>query len=157
MRNKGAIVLVSNTKEHDSRRRVRSKNQIIAKLIAKVGNKYRHQIYAVGTTMIMASQTMPAQAFGLFNPAQIALTCMFGGASATGNALINALPGVINAAITIMLFVYFVASGVKVANALGDGQEVTQMVQQPVGIFFVTLVLFIAQNILFANVTAACN
>jgi hypothetical protein len=157
MRNKGAIVLASNINEHSSRHPARSKNRLIAKLIGKVGNKYRHQIYAVGTTVIVAFQSMPSLAFGLFNPVQIALTCMFGGASATGNALINALPGVINAAITVMLFIYFVASGVKVANALGDGQEVTQMVQQPVGIFFITLVLFIAQNILFANVTAACN
>lgn len=155
--NKGVIILVSNTNERESRRPVRTKNHLIASVIGKLGNKYRHQIYAVGTTMIVASQTMPAQAFGLFNPAQIAMTCMFGGASAQGNALINGLPGVINAAITVMLFIYFVSSGVKVANALGDGQEVTQMVQQPVGIFFITLVLFIAQNILFANVTAACN
>lgn len=78
------------------------------------------------------------------------------GTSAQGNAAINALPGVINAAITVMLFVYFVSSGVKVANALGEGQEVTQMVQQPIGIFFITLVLFIAQNILFDGVTTAC-
>lgn len=48
---------------------------------------------------------------------QIAMACMFGRASAQGNALINGLPGVINAAITVMLFVYFVSSGVKVANA----------------------------------------
>ncbi|MCF2151961.1 hypothetical protein IQ276_037260 [Desmonostoc muscorum LEGE 12446] len=127
-----------------------------AKTLGLWGRKYQHQIYAVGTTLIVVSQTMPSLAFGLFDPAQIALTCMFGGASAQGNAAINALPGVINAAITVMLFVYFVSSGVKVANALGDGQEVTQMVQQPIGIFFITLVLFIAQNILFAGVTAAC-
>ncbi|MHC5917146.1 MAG: hypothetical protein ACYTXE_40630 [Nostoc sp.] len=157
MINKGAIVLVSNTKERESCRPGKTKNHLLAKFIGKVGNKYRHQIYAVGTTLIVASQTRPAEAFGLFNPAQIAMTCMFGGASAQGNALINGLPGVINAAITVMLFIYFVSSGVKVANALGDGQEVTQMVQQPVGIFFITLVLFIAQNILFANVSAACN
>lgn len=157
MTNKGAIVLVSNTNERGSRQRAKTKNQVIAKLIGKVGLKYQYQIYAVGTTLIVASQTRPAEAFGLFNPAQIAMTCMFGGASAQGNALINGLPGVINAAITVMLFIYFVSSGVKVANALGDGQEVTQMVQQPVGIFFITLVLFIAQNILFANVSAACN
>ncbi|MDZ8066910.1 MAG: hypothetical protein RMY64_15020 [Nostoc sp. DedQUE08] len=157
MTNKGGIVLVSNTKERGSRQRAKTKNQVIAKLIGKVGLRYQYQIYTVGTTLIVASQTRPAQAFGLFNPAQIAMTCMFGGASAQGNALINGLPGVINAAITVMLFIYFVSSGVKVANALGDGQEVTQMVQQPVGIFFITLVLFIAQNILFANVTAACN
>ncbi|WP_292843326.1 hypothetical protein [Nostoc sp. NMS8] len=156
MTNKGAIVLVSNRNEHGSRQRAKTKNQLIAKLIGRVGLKYQYQIYAVGTTLIVAFQTMPAHAFGLFDPAQIALTCMFGTAAATGNASINALPAVINAAITVMLFVYFVASGVKVANALGDGQEVTQMVQQPIGIFFVTLVLFIAQNILFAGVTAAC-
>lgn len=157
MTNKGAIVLVSNRNERGSGQRAKTKNQVIAKVIGKVGLKYQNQIYAVGTTLIVASQSMPAQAFGLFDPTQIALTCMFGGASAAGNNLINSLPGVINAAITVMLFVYFVSSGVKVANALGDGQEVTQMVQQPIGIFFITLVLFIAQNILFANVSAACT
>ena len=135
----------------------RTQAQNLAKSLGRLGRKYQHQIYAVGTTLIVASQTMPALAFGLFNPVQIALTCMFGGkSSGVTNAAISALPAVINAAITVMLFVYFVASGVKVANALGDGQEVTQMVQQPIGIFFVTLVLFIAQNILFTGVTAAC-
>jgi hypothetical protein len=131
--------------------------QIFAKIIAKWVRKYQHHIYAVGTTLIVSSQAMPAHAFGLFNPAQIALTCMFGGAAAQGNALMNALPAVINAAITIMLFVYFVASGAKVANAIGDGQEITQVIQQPVGVFFVTLVLFIAQQILFADISAACT
>lgn len=148
---KGEIVLGANNYGR------RKQSQIFAKILGKIGRKYQHKIYAVGTTLIIASQTMPAHAFGLFNPVQIALTCMFGGTSSgTTNATISALPGVINAAITVMLFVYFVASGVKVANALGEGQEVTQMVQQPIGIFFITLVLFIAQNILFANVTAAC-
>ncbi|MBC1237345.1 hypothetical protein [Nostoc sp. 2RC] len=150
---KGAIVLISNNCVNPGRR---TQAQILAKTLGKLGRKYQHQIYAIGTTLIVASQTKPAGAFGLFDPAQIALTCMFGGTSAQGNAAINALPGVINAAITVMLFVYFVSSGVKVANALGEGQEVTQMVQQPIGIFFITLVLFIAQNILFNGVTAAC-
>ncbi len=136
----------------------RTKGQMIAKLIGKIAKKYQHHIYAIGTTLIVSGQMMPAHAFGLFNPTQIALTCMFGGTSAgTTNAAISALPAVINAAITVLLFVYFVASGVKVANALGEGQEVTQIVQQPIGIFIITLVLFIAQNILFAGVTAACT
>ena len=147
---KGAIVLASNQNVR------KTQTQVLAKTLGRLGRKYQHQIYAVGTTLIVSGQVIPAQAFGLFDPAQIALTCMFGTAGAAGNAAINALPAVINAAITVMLFVYFVASGVKVANALGDGQEVTQMVQQPIGIFFVTLVLFIAQTILFAGVTAAC-
>ncbi|MBW4558731.1 MAG: hypothetical protein KME59_22940 [Trichormus sp. ATA11-4-KO1] len=152
---KGAIVLI-NSNERLPRQR-KSNSQKVAKILAKYGRKYQHQIYAVGTTLIISGQTMmPAHAFGLFDPAQQALTCMFGTTGALGNAAINALPGVINAAITVMLFIYFVASGVKVANALGEGQEVTQMVQQPVGIFFVTLVLFIAQNILFAGITSAC-
>jgi|GEM_PF-3057445 len=149
---KGAIVLASNKFQPKQR----TQTQIVAKAIGRLGRKYQHHIYAVGVTLIVGIQTMPAHAFGLFNPVQIALTCMFGTAGAAGNAAINALPAVINAAITVMLFVYFVASGVKVANALGDGQEVTQMVQQPIGIFFVTLVLFIAQTILFAGVTEAC-
>ncbi|WP_414541670.1 hypothetical protein [Nostoc sp. CCY0012] len=149
---KGAIVLINERLP----RQPKSNSQKVAKVIGKYGRKYQHHIYAVGTTLIIASQIMPAQAFGLFDPTQQALTCMFGTTGALGNAAINALPGVINAAITVMLFIYFVASGVKVANALGDGQEVTQMVQQPVGIFFITLVLFIAQNILFAGITAAC-
>lgn len=148
--NKGAIVLASN------RTVQRTQPQILAKALGRVGRKYQHHTYAIGTTLIITGQTMPAHAFGLFNPAQIALTCMFGSAGAAGNPAINALPGVINAAITVILFVYFVASGVKVANALGEGQEVTQMVQQPIGIFFITLVLFIAQNILFTGITAAC-
>ena len=136
----------------------RTQSQVLAKALGRLGHKYQYHIYAAGTAFIISSQAMPAQAFGLFNPAQIAMTCMFGGTSSgVTNAAISALPGVINAAITVMLFIYFVSSGVKVANALGEGQEVTQMVQQPVGIFFITLVLFIAQNILFANVSAACT
>ena len=130
--------------------------QIIAKILGKWGQKYQHHLYAVGVICIVLTQTTPAHGFGLFNPTQLALACMFNSAGAVGNTVINALPGVINAAITVMLFVYFIASGVKVANAIGDGQEITQVIQQPVGIFFVTLVLFIAQSILFAGVTAAC-
>lgn len=130
--------------------------QIVAKIFGRWGRKYQHHLYATGTTLIVATQTMPAQAFGLFNPTQIALTCMFNSAGATGNTIINALPGVINAAITVLLFIYFVSSGVKVANAIGDGQEITQVIQQPVGIFFVVLILFIVQSVLFAGVTETC-
>ncbi|MCC5654136.1 hypothetical protein LC609_31025 [Nostoc sp. XA013] len=57
MTNKGAIVLVSNRNEHGSRQRAKTKNQVIAKLIGKVGLKYQYQIYAVGTTLIVAFQT----------------------------------------------------------------------------------------------------
>ncbi|WP_242059416.1 MULTISPECIES: hypothetical protein [Nostoc] len=107
-------------------------------------------------------QSMPSYGWGLFDSAQVAMTCMFGGAggigggAAGGAAAIQALPAVINATITVLLFVYFVASGLKVANGIGEGQEVTQMVQQPVGVFFIILVLWIAQSILFNGVTAAC-
>jgi hypothetical protein len=152
--NKGAIALASNNQFQPKQR---TQTQILAKALGKWGRKYQHHIYAAGTTVIISGQAIPAHAFGLFDPTQIALTCMFGGAAAQGNALMNALPAVINAAITVMLFVYFVASGVKVANAIGDGQEITQVIQQPVGIFFITLVLFIAQQILFADITAACT
>ncbi len=153
---RGAIVLAYN--QVSNNHLVQKKPiQIFTKILGRWGRKYQHHIYAIGTTMIVSGQAIPAHAFGLFDPTQIALTCMFGGAAAQGNALMNALPAVINAAITVMLFVYFVASGVKVANAIGDGQEITQVIQQPVGVFFVTLVLFIAQQILFADITAACT
>ncbi|MBE9038229.1 hypothetical protein IQ246_24630 [aff. Roholtiella sp. LEGE 12411] len=152
--NKGVIVLASNNQFQPKQR---TPSQNLAKTFAKLGQKYQYHIYAVGTTMIVSGQAIPAHAFGLFDPTQIALTCMFSGAAVQGNALMNALPAVINAAITVMLFVYFVASSFKVANAIGDGQEITQVIQQPVGIFFTTLVLFIAQQILFANITAACT
>jgi hypothetical protein len=152
MKNKGAIVAVSNYSSTQSK----TQTQIVAKILGKWGRKYQNYLYATGTTLIISAQTLPAQAFGLFDPMQQALACMFASSGATGNAVINALPGVINAAVTVMLFIYFVASGVKVANAIGDGQEITQVIQQPVGIFFVTLILFIAQSILFAGVSASC-
>jgi len=152
MKNKGAIIAVS---KHSSEQ-PKTQAQIVAKILGKWGQKYLQYFYAVGTTLIVSSQAFPAQAFGLFDPTQTALTCMFNSSGASGNAVINALPGVINAAITVMLFVYFVSSGVKVANAIGDGQEITQVIQQPVGIFFVTLILFIAQSILFAGVSSSC-
>jgi hypothetical protein len=152
--NKEEIIMASS---NTSSPKVRTQTQILARIVGILGRKYQHQIYAAGTTLIIGLQTMPAHAFGLFNPTQIALTCMFGGTSTSSSSpALAALPGVINAAITVILFVYFVASGVKVAGALGEGQEVTQLVQQPIGIFFITLVLFIAQNILFNGVTAAC-
>lgn len=138
----------------------RTQAQILAKTIATLGRKYQHHIYAAGTAAIIVGQAMPSYAWGLFDPAQIAMTCMFGGAGVGGapaaNAAIQALPAIINATITVLLFVYFVASGLKVANGIGEGQEVTQMIQQPIGIFFIILVLYIAQNILFNGVTAAC-
>ncbi|MBD2440558.1 hypothetical protein [Nostoc sp. FACHB-110] len=152
MKAKGEIVAVSSYSSH----KPKTQAQIFASIIGKWGRKYQHHLYATGTTLIVSSQTFPAQAFGLFNPTQLALACMFKSSGATGNTILSTLPGVINAAITVMLFVYFVASGVKVANAIGDGQEITQVIQQPVGIFFVTLILFIAQSILFSGVTESC-
>jgi len=140
---KGAILLTSN---NSVRRKLFS--QVLAKTLGELGRKYQHHIYAAGTATIIVMQSM---------------TCMFGGAGGIGgggaaaaSTAIKALPAVINATITVLLFVYFVASGLKVANGIGEGQEVTQMVQQPVGVFFIILVLWIAQSILFNGVTAAC-
>jgi hypothetical protein len=143
---------------------LRTQSQILSKASAAIGRKYQHHIYAAGTATIIVMQSMPSYAWGLFDSAQTAMTCMFGGAGGIGGAggaaaataAIKALPAVINATITVLLFVYFVASGLKVANGIGEGQEVTQMVQQPVGVFFIILVLWIAQSILFNGVTAAC-
>jgi hypothetical protein len=139
----------------------RTQTQILAKTLGRLGRKYQHHINAAGTATIIVMQSMPSYGWGLFDSAQTAMTCMFGGAGGIGaggasTAAIQALPAVINATITVLLFVYFVASGLKVANGIGDGQEVTQMVQQPIGVFFVILVLWIAQSILFNGVTAAC-
>ncbi|WP_292706156.1 MULTISPECIES: hypothetical protein [unclassified Nostoc] len=142
----------------------RTQSQVLAKAIAVIGRKYQHHVYAAGTATIIVMQSMPSYGWGLFDSAQTAMTCMFGGAGGIGGAggaaaataAIKALPAVINATITVLLFVYFVASGLKVANGIGEGQEVTQMVQQPVGVFFIILVLWIAQSILFNGVTAAC-
>lgn len=154
---KGAILLAFN----NSVRRT-PHTQVLAKTLGKLGRKYQHHIYAAGTATIIVMQSMPSYGWGLFDSAQTAMTCMFGGAGGIGGdgaaatTAIKALPAVINATITVLLFVYFVASGLKVANGIGDGQEVTQMVQQPIGVFFIILVLWIAQSILFNGVTAAC-
>jgi len=155
---KGAILLTSN---NSVRRKLFS--QVLAKTLGELGRKYQHHIYAAGTATIIVMQSMPSYGWGLFDSAQTAMTCMFGGAGGIGgggaaaaSTAIKALPAVINATITVLLFVYFVASGLKVANGIGEGQEVTQMVQQPVGVFFIILVLWIAQSILFNGVTAAC-
>jgi hypothetical protein len=139
----------------------RTQSQILAKTLGKLGRKYQHHINAAGTATIIVMQTMPSYGWGLFASAQTAMNCMFGGAGGidgggAATTAIKTLPAVINATITVLLFVYFVASGLKVANGIGEGQEVTQMVQQPVGIFFIILVLWIAQSILFNGVTAAC-
>lgn len=152
--------MASNNSVNNSVRRRQS--QILAKALAVIGRKYQHHIYAAGTATIIVMQSMPSYGWGLFDSAQTAMTCMFGGAGGIGGGgaaaatAIKALPAVINATITVLLFVYFVASGLKVANGIGEGQEVTQMVQQPVGVFFIILVLWIAQSILFNGVTAAC-
>lgn len=152
MKEQGAIVTVSQNYSSEKKTQV----QIVATILGRWGRKYQNYLYATGTTLIVSSQTLPAQAFGLFDPTQQALTCMFASSGATGNAVINSLPAVINAAITVMLFVYFVASGVKVVNAIGEGQEITQVIQQPVGLFFVVLILFISQSILFSGVSSSC-
>ncbi|HYW21295.1 MAG TPA: hypothetical protein VE956_18740 [Nodularia sp. (in: cyanobacteria)] len=153
---KGVIALASSNSVR------RTQTQVLAKTLGKLGRKYQHHIYAAGTATIIVMQSMPSYGWGLFDSAQVAMTCMFGGAGGIGGGggaaatAITALPSVINATITVLLFVYFVASGLKVANGIGEGQEVTQMVQQPVGVFFIILVLWIAQSILFNGVTAAC-
>ncbi len=152
--------MASNNSVNNSVRRRQS--QILAKALAVIGRKYQHHIYAAGTATIIVMQSMPSYGWGLFDSAQTAMTCMFGGAGGIGGGgaaaatAIKALPAVINGTITVLLFIYFVASGLKVANGIGEGQEVTQMVQQPVGVFFIILVLWIAQSILFNGVTAAC-
>lgn len=105
----------------------RTQSQVLAKTLAAIGRKYQHHINAAGTATIIVMQSMPSYGWGLFDSAQTAMTCMFGGAGGIGGGgaaaattAIKALPAVINATITVLLFVYFVASGLKVANGIGE-------------------------------------
>lgn len=154
--NKGAIVLMSNYTSSDSKL-PKTQSQILAGLLANLGLKYRNQILAVGTTLIVVMQGQRAEAVGLFGAAEAAMICMFqnGSTGGTENALLQALPSVLFTALTIIIFVYFAITGIQVLKAFQGGEELTQVLQQPLIGFIVLLILYIFQNILF-GASAIC-
>lgn len=86
--------------------------------------------------------------YGLFFPSQLVLSCLF--------PSIKTLARILNATLTINVFVYFVITGIKIAEEMGTTSE-PKLIPQPIIIFFSVLVITIAQYLILGRFFAHCN
>ncbi|QLE59868.1 hypothetical protein [Nostoc sp. TCL26-01] len=134
------------------------KNQA-AKSIFEIFFKARWQLVSVTTTLLIGLQTRAARADSIFSNAQKAMECIITNASAGGaisNAVLTSLPMILFTALTIVLFGYFCFSVYQGVAAYGRGEEVSNVIQQPIFTFISVILIVVFQSLLFGN-NAACT
>jgi hypothetical protein len=141
---KGAIVLASNNINPSQR----TQSQIVAGILATWIRKNRHSLLAIGGAYAVLTPGQKAYA-GLFDPAEQAMRCMFN--TSNGNALLQALPTVIFAALNLVLFIGLLGAAYQVFDGVQQGKEMMQVAQMPLVGFAVLLILYIFQSILFTG------
>ncbi|BAY42180.1 hypothetical protein NIES2111_65760 (plasmid) [Nostoc sp. NIES-2111] len=124
-----------------------------SKSIFEMCFKVRWQLLAVVTTLVTVLESKPANA-QLFNNARTAMECMIRGASNGGNinsAVLNNLPTILFTALTIVLFGYFCFSVYQGVAAYGRGEEVSNVIQQPIFTFIAVILIVLFQSLLFGS------
>jgi hypothetical protein len=119
----------------------------------------RWQLVSVATTLSIALQSKAARADSIFSNAQKAMECIITNASAGGaisNAVLTSLPMILFTALTIVLFGYFCFSVYQGVAAYGRGEEVSNVIQQPIFTFISVILIVVFQSLLFGN-NAACS
>ncbi|BAY66747.1 hypothetical protein NIES22_68910 (plasmid) [Calothrix brevissima NIES-22] len=119
----------------------------------------RWQLVSVATTLSVALQSRAARADSIFSNAQKAMECIITNASAGGaisNAVLTSLPMILFTALTIVLFGYFCFSVYQGVAAYGRGEEVSNVIQQPIFTFISVILIVVFQSLLFGN-NAACS
>jgi hypothetical protein len=134
------------------------KNQDI-KSISAICFKARWQLIAVTTTLLIGLQSRAARADSIFSNAQKAMECVITSASTGGvisNAILTSLPMILFTALTIVLFGYFCFSIYQGVAAYGRGEDVSNIIQQPIFTFISVILIVVFQSLLFGN-NAACS
>ncbi|MBD2596039.1 hypothetical protein H6G74_17150 [Nostoc spongiaeforme FACHB-130] len=119
--------------------------------------KVRWQLVSVATTILIALESKPAKA-QLFTNARTAMECMIRGASVGGginSVVLNNLPMILFTGLTIVLFGYFCFSVFQGVAAYGRGEEVSNVIQQPIFTFIAVVLIVLFQSLLFGN--GICN
>jgi hypothetical protein len=139
----------------DSKARI---NQAVKSLQERLF-QVRWQLVSVATTLSIALQSTAARADSIFSNAQKAMECIITNASADGaisNAVLTSLPMILFTALTIVLFGYFCFSVYQGVAAYGRGEEVSNVIQQPIFTFISVILIVVFQSLLFGN-NAACS
>lgn len=130
-----------------------------SKSLLEIFFQVRWQLVSVTTTLLIGLQSRAARADSIFSNAQKAMECIITSASAGGaitNAVLTSLPMILFTALTIVLFGYFCFSVYQGVAAYGRGEEVSNVIQQPIFTFISVILIVVFQSLLFGNNTA-CN
>ncbi|MBU7587004.1 MAG: hypothetical protein KAF91_29835 [Nostoc sp. TH1S01] len=130
-----------------------------AKSLIQMFLKVRWQLVSVATTLLIALQARAARADSIFSNAQKAMECVITSASSgstINNAVLTSLPLILFTALTIVLFGYFCFSIYQGVAAYGRGEEVSNVIQQPIFTFISVILIVVFQSLLFGN-NASCS
>ncbi|WP_375491796.1 hypothetical protein [uncultured Nostoc sp.] len=130
-----------------------------SKSLLEIFFQVRWQLVSVATTLLIVLQSRAARADSIFSNAQKAMECIITSASAGGaitNAVLTSLPMILFTALTIVLFGYFCFSIYQGVAAYGRGEEVSNVIQQPIFTFISVILIVVFQSLLFGN-NAACS
>ena len=135
---------------------VPSKQRKMKKLL----QKYKHSVVGISCAIFIVLKAQVAQA-QIFNGGINAMKCIVtaatsGGGGGTTSTLFANLPGLIFTTIEVVIFAYIVYSVVQAIAASRNGEELTQIVQQPLVTFMFMVVIVLFQTFLFGN-GAACT
>ncbi|MGF1979794.1 MAG: hypothetical protein RMY30_029990 [Nostoc sp. CmiSLP01] len=152
-----ALLKASTSAANRADSRVR-KNQATKSLFQRFF-QVRWQLVSVTTTLLIALQSRAARADSIFSNAQKAMSCIITSASAgstINNTILTNLPMILFTALTIILFGYFCFSIYQGVAAYGRGEEVSNVIQQPIFTFISVILIVVFQSLLFGN-NGACT
>lgn len=116
--------------------------------------KYRWQIVSVVCSLLIVLRPTPARA-NIFNSARQAMSCMISQASTGGglttSTVLSNLPAFLFTGLTIVLFGYFCFSVFQGVAAYGRGEEVSNVIQQPIFTFISVIIIVLFQSLLFGS------
>jgi hypothetical protein len=119
--------------------------------------RHKHTIVTASTVLYIVLQEQIIAQAQIFSPAQNAMKCIVNaantGGGATFNSLFQQLPTLLFTAIEIVIFAYIIYSVVQAISASRQGEELTQVVQQPLITFIFMVIIVLFQSFLFGGGT----
>ena len=121
----------------------------------KFAGRYRGQIVAVASNLMLLTKATLVHADSIFTPAQTAMKCIVTEASTGGGvtAIFTNLPFIMFTSLELIIFSYMIYTVVQAVSAYGQGQEVTHLVQQPVVTFSAMILIFVFESVIFGGAT----
>ncbi|GEM_PF-4636509 len=123
-------------------------------------HRLKYKAAAVGSAIYIVVQDAVVARAQFFSGAQNAFTCIINAASGQSqgqSALFKQFPNLLFTGIEVIIFGIIIVAVINAASAYRQGEEITQVIQQPLVIFLCLAIIILFQTFLFGGANASCS